>query len=42
TFLSPGESAADAFTPAALDRLRDVKRRHDPHAVFRSNFPVHP
>ncbi|MEU7172179.1 hypothetical protein [Micromonospora tulbaghiae] len=30
---------ADAFTPA-LDRLRAVKRRHDPDALVRSNFPV--
>ncbi|MBG0815913.1 FAD-binding oxidoreductase [Planomonospora sp. ID82291] len=40
TFLAPGETAADAFAPAALDRLREVKRRHDPHGVFRGNFPV--
>ncbi len=40
TFLNPQESVADAFTPAVLDRLRDVKRRHDPHGVFRGNFPV--
>ncbi|MEV0233695.1 FAD-binding oxidoreductase [Nonomuraea sp. NPDC050786] len=40
TFLSPGESAADAFTPAALNRLREIKRRRDPHNAFRSNFPV--
>ncbi|MCO5990263.1 FAD-binding protein [Actinoallomurus spadix] len=40
TFLNPGETAADAFAPAALARLRDVKRRHDPHGVFRSNVPV--
>ncbi|MFI7707339.1 FAD-binding oxidoreductase [Nonomuraea sp. NPDC049480] len=42
TFLNPGESAADAFTSAALDRLRDIKRHRDPYNVFRSNFPVHP
>lgn len=42
TFLNSGESAADAFTSAALDRLRDIKRRHDPYNVFRSNFPLHP
>ncbi|MCO5995979.1 FAD-binding oxidoreductase [Actinoallomurus rhizosphaericola] len=40
TFLNPGETAADAFAPAALTRLRDIKRRRDPHDVFRSNVPV--
>ncbi|WP_083733832.1 FAD-binding oxidoreductase [Actinomadura sp. CNU-125] len=40
TFLNPGETVADAFPPDALARLRDIKRRHDPHNVFRSNFPV--
>ncbi|MBN6055684.1 FAD-binding oxidoreductase [Nonomuraea sp. RK-328] len=40
TFLNPGESVADAFTPEALARLRAVKRSHDPHDVFRANFPV--
>ncbi|GGV09904.1 oxidoreductase [Actinomadura cremea] len=42
TYLNPAETAADAFAPAALDRLRDIKRAHDPHGVFRSNFPVLP
>ncbi|GAA4619721.1 FAD-binding oxidoreductase [Actinoallomurus vinaceus] len=42
TFLNPGETVADAFAPASLARLRDVKHRHDPHNVFRSNFPVLP
>ncbi|GAA3389279.1 FAD-binding oxidoreductase [Cryptosporangium minutisporangium] len=40
TFLNPRESAADAFAPAALARLRDLKRRYDPAGVFRPNFPV--
>ncbi|MFG2247825.1 FAD-binding oxidoreductase [Spirillospora sp. NPDC048823] len=40
TFLAPGERAAKAFTPGTLAGLRDLKRRRDPHGVFRSNFPV--
>lgn len=40
TFLRSDESAADAFPPETLARLRDVKRRRDPHGIFRSNFPV--
>ncbi|MFF0247092.1 hypothetical protein ACWEU6_33845 [Streptosporangium sandarakinum] len=40
TFLSPRETAADAFAPATLDRLREIKHRHDPHGVIRGNFPV--
>ncbi|SPT50923.1 MULTISPECIES: FAD-binding oxidoreductase [Actinomadura] len=40
TFLSPGETPADAFTPAALHRLRDLERRHNPHNTFRANFPI--
>ncbi|MFD1547762.1 FAD-binding oxidoreductase [Nonomuraea guangzhouensis] len=40
TFLSPGETPADAFTPAALDRLRGLKRHHDPHNTLRANFPI--
>lgn len=42
TFLNPAETVADAFTPDVVTRLRGIKRRHDPHNVFRSNFPVHP
>ncbi|MFE9168521.1 FAD-binding oxidoreductase [Streptomyces kebangsaanensis] len=41
TFLNPGETAADAFTPTTLARLRDLKHRHDPHDTIRGNFPVH-
>ncbi|WP_280443163.1 FAD-binding oxidoreductase [Nocardia brasiliensis] len=40
TLLGPGQTAADAFTPDTLARLRDIKRSADPHGVFRSNFPV--
>ena len=40
TFLSRGETVADAFTPDVLARLRGIKHRHDPHDIFRSNFPV--
>ncbi|NDU74559.1 FAD-binding protein [Actinomadura sp. DSM 109109] len=42
TFLSLGESAADAFTSGALARLRQVKAEHDPHNTFRGNYPVNP
>jgi hypothetical protein len=28
------------FTPQACARLRDVKRRYDPHDVIRSNHPI--
>ncbi|PRX61767.1 FAD/FMN-containing dehydrogenase [Nonomuraea fuscirosea] len=40
TFLGPGETPADAFAPAALQRLRDLERRHDPDGTFRANYPV--
>ncbi|MEU9828046.1 FAD-binding oxidoreductase [Micromonospora chersina] len=40
SFLNPSESVADVFTPDVLDRLRDIKRRHDPHDIFRANHPV--
>lgn len=40
TFLNPDETAANAFTPEALARLRRIKTRHDPHNTFRSNFPA--
>lgn len=34
------ERLQDAFPPATLARLRDVKRRYDPAGVLRDNFPV--
>ncbi|MDX6745020.1 FAD-binding oxidoreductase [Actinocorallia sp. A-T 12471] len=40
TFLCGGESASDAFAPAVVERLREVKRAHDPQGIFRSNFPI--
>ncbi|MEU9842232.1 FAD-binding protein [Actinomadura sp. NPDC048032] len=42
TFLNPEETAANAFAPEALDRLRRVKAHHDPRDTFRGNFPVTP
>ncbi|MEU9827561.1 FAD-binding oxidoreductase [Micromonospora chersina] len=40
TFLNPSETITDAFSPNVVKRLRDIKRRHDPHHTFRANFPV--
>ncbi|MGW4498918.1 hypothetical protein ACWENR_09905 [Micromonospora sp. NPDC004336] len=40
TLLNPSETVADAFNPDVVNRLRDVKHRHDPHDIFRANFPV--
>ncbi|MEU8123134.1 FAD-binding oxidoreductase [Spirillospora sp. NPDC049024] len=42
TFLNPEETAANAFTPQTLTRLRGIKTHHDPHNVFRGNFPTTP
>ena len=39
-FLTAGETAADAFPAATLDRLRQVKRTRDPDGVIRAGFPV--
>ncbi|MEV4252708.1 FAD-binding oxidoreductase [Spirillospora sp. NPDC049652] len=40
TVLSPGDSAAHAFSPGTLERLREIKRARDPHNVLRANYPV--
>ncbi|WP_191093944.1 FAD-binding oxidoreductase [Nocardia colli] len=40
TFLASGESAATAFDPDTLARLREIKRNRDPHNIIRANFPV--
>jgi FAD/FMN-containing dehydrogenase len=40
TFLEPTETAAAAFAPGVLARLRDLKHRYDPSNLFRSNFPI--
>ncbi len=36
------ERLTDAFPPATLARLRELKRRYDPERVFRDNFPITP
>ncbi|QGH68603.1 LLM class flavin-dependent oxidoreductase [Pseudactinotalea sp. HY158] len=36
------ERLAEAFPPATLARLRDLKRRYDPENVFRDNFNIEP
>ncbi|MGD9531967.1 MAG: BBE domain-containing protein [Thermoleophilia bacterium] len=33
---------AEAWPPATLARLRDLKAKYDPDAVFRDNFPLTP
>lgn len=40
TFLGADDDPSRAFTPGALDRLRELKRRTDPDGVIRSNRPV--
>jgi FAD/FMN-containing dehydrogenase len=40
TFLGQGETAADAFRPEELGRLREIKAERDPNGVIRSNYPV--
>ncbi|WP_236030911.1 FAD-binding oxidoreductase [Paractinoplanes lichenicola] len=34
------ERLHDAFPPETLGRLRELKRRYDPAALFRDNFPI--
>ena len=34
------ERLHDAFPPATLARLRELKRRYDPTLLFRDNFPI--
>ncbi|MCY1143081.1 FAD-binding oxidoreductase [Actinoplanes sp. Pm04-4] len=36
------ERLTDAFPPATLARLRDLKRRYDPANLFRDNFNIDP
>lgn len=36
------ERLHDAFPPATLKRLRELKRRYDPGQLFRDNFPIDP
>lgn len=36
------ERLHDAFSPATLARLRELKARYDPHNVFRDNFNITP
>ncbi|MFE1592925.1 BBE domain-containing protein [Nocardia sp. NPDC058705] len=40
TVLSPGDTAAKAFSDSTLARLREIKRTRDPHNVFRANYPM--
>lgn len=36
------ERLHDAFPPATLERLREIKRCYDPRNLFRDNFNINP
>jgi FAD/FMN-containing dehydrogenase len=36
------ERIGEAWPPATLDRLRELKKRYDPDNVFRDNFNIDP
>ncbi len=36
------QTLRDAFPPRVLDRLRELKRRYDPHNLLRDNFNIDP
>jgi hypothetical protein len=40
TFLGSDDDPTRAFSPAALTRLQEIKRRRDPRGVVRSNRPL--
>ncbi|MFF2552509.1 FAD-binding oxidoreductase [Nocardia sp. NPDC058058] len=40
TYLDAGDSAAAAFDPETLSRLRSIKRRYNEQGTIRSGFPI--
>lgn len=40
TFLNPAEHLSDALSPAAIQRLRQLKEERDPNRIIRGNFSV--